>query len=37
MKKLVQNQLIQNQKGQGLVEYLIIVSIMAIGTMAVMR
>jgi pilus assembly protein Flp/PilA len=29
--------IIKNQKGQGLVEYLIIVSIMAIGTMAILR
>lgn len=29
--------LFKNQKGQGLVEYLIIVAIMAVGTMAIMR
>lgn len=29
--------IIKNKRGQGLVEYLIIVSIMAIGTMAIMR
>ncbi len=36
-KKMVASHLLKSKKGQGLIEYLIIVALVAIGTMGVMR
>lgn len=36
-KQITQNQIAQNQKGQGMIEYIILVCLMAIGTIGMVR